>query len=256
TALLACQRKPLPEAILGEWEVLCLTDRISTSTCLSKEDDGLYSVFHPGGRLESGARAGTSMTGTWRLEGDRLTLTFSGGGLTLREEYRARIEDDRLVLWYATGGFGKILGRRGAAFEPAASPVSDGAPVTRTLGGVRYSLALPPGYRLTRDDNRRQSWGPREGEGLEVKLSVSERSQTLQGDQWVTPPCNPYDWGGESHELTTIDGVERSVSIGRSHCIDGTNLVLMCSTEHGRGHLEPAEEAAALALCDSIELQR
>jgi hypothetical protein len=43
--------KPLPEAILGSWEVLCYTDT-PTSSCLSKEKDGLRKTFQPGGALD------------------------------------------------------------------------------------------------------------------------------------------------------------------------------------------------------------
>ena len=52
----ACQcgpSRPLPEAILGEWEVLCRTDSESKATCLGKENDGLYKHFLPGGQLVS-----------------------------------------------------------------------------------------------------------------------------------------------------------------------------------------------------------
>lgn len=248
--------RPLSEAILGEWEVLCRTDKESTATCLGKEDDGLYKHFLPGGRLVSGARRGTSMTGTWTLTGDGLVLSFEGGGMHLQEGYRARIEDDKLVLWYRSQGFGSVLGRVGAAFEPAPSVHSSGERTSHAIGDVAYALALPAGYRLVRDDNNRQQWAPTSGLGFTVLLTLSPRAQTLVDGEFVTPPCNDYDYGGVSGSSSTIDGVERSTSIGTSLCLEGSEQVLMCSAEHTRGYLEDPEKDGALALCKSLVVTR
>ncbi len=248
--------RPLAEAILGDWEVWCRTDEEATATCLGKEDAGLFKRFRPGGALTAGSTQGTSMDGTWRLDGDSLTLEFTGGGLQLTEHYRARIADDHLILWSVDHDWGVIHGRRGTGFEAAPSPVTDGAPITAELGGVRYSLALPAGYRMTRDDNQRRNYGPSAGEGLVVELVASPRSQTEVDGRWVTPPCNPYDYGGVSGSSETIDGVERETSIGLSLCVDGTELVLHCGASHSRGYLEPSEKDAALALCRSLRLVR
>jgi hypothetical protein len=248
--------RPLADAILGAWEVWCRTDQEPTATCLGREDAGLFKIFRAGGQLTAGARGGTSLDGRWTLDGDRLALAFTGGGLSLREEYRARIQDDRLILWNAEQGWGAIHGREGAPFRAAASPVSDGAPIAGELGGVRYSLRLPAGYRLTRDDNRRRRYGPASGRGLVVALTVSPRGQTEVDGRWATPPCNDRDWGGVVGSSEAVDGVERDTSIGRSWCVDGTDRVLWCSAEHTRGYLEPGEKAAALALCESLDLAR
>lgn len=167
---------PLPEGIVGEWEVLCRTDRESTSTCLGKEDMGMFKVFRPGGQVTSGSTQGTSMNGTYTLEGNRLVLEFRGGGMRLTERYRARIENDRLVLWHTMNEFGVVHGRKGAKFEAAAGPTSSGKPVSHQIGGLRYTIAVPAKYRLTRDDNNRQRWSPASGDGLQVRLTLSPRS--------------------------------------------------------------------------------
>lgn len=244
--------KPLAEEILGEWEVLCSTDKESTATCLGKEDQGLYKSFRAGGKLVSGARQGISMNGTWTLTDGELVLAFEGGGLRLREAYRARIEDGRLVLWYPSQGFGSVLGRAGAPFEPAASKQSADGPTSHAIGGVSYTLALPLGYRLARDDNDRQQWSPSSGAGFTVRLTVSPRAQRRVDGKWATLPCNEEDYGGVSSSRSVIDGVERGTSIGLSVCLDGRDQVLMCSAGHTRGYLEDVERDAALALCRSL----
>lgn len=248
--------RPLAEEILGEWEVLCRTDKESTATCLGQENRGMYKTFLPGGKLVSGARTGISMDGAWTLTGDELVLAFEGGGMRIQERYRARIEGGKLVLWFPAQEFGSVLGRVGAAFEPAASKQSAGGPTSHAIGGVSYTLALPPDYRLARDDNNRQEWSPSTNTGFIVKLSVSARSQTQVDGKWVTPPCNDYDYGGVSGSGSVIDGVERDTSIGLSVCLDGRDQVLMCSAEHTRGYLEKAELDAALALCRSLVVER
>jgi hypothetical protein len=111
-----------------------------------------------------------------------------------------------------------------------------------------YTLGLQ-----TRNDQRKQWWAPTSGEGFEVKLSVTARPQTIVDGKPVTPPCNDYDDGGVSGSSQLVDGVDRETSIGLSHCLDGTELVLSCSVEHTRGYLESGEKDAALALCKSIE---
>ncbi len=263
TALVGCKNdkpaqpeRPLAEAIVGEWEVLCRTDAESKSTCLGKENDGLFKLFHEDGSLTAGSTKGTSMNGQWLLVKERLAIEFTGGGMKLSEEYRARMDKGRLILWNTKLGFGVIHGRKGAEFKAAPSPVTSGVPVSGELGGIGYSLSLPAGYRLTRDDNSRQIWGPTAGVGFTLRLSVTPRAQTQQSGVWVTPACNDYDYGGVLGSSATIDGVERETSIGTSLCIDTTNLVMMCSAEHTRGYLEAAEKEAALALCKALKLRR
>ena len=177
--LVACSGsppRPLAEEILGEWEVLCRTDQESTATCLGKEELGMYKNFRAGGLLVTGVRGRDPMEGSWALSGDQLTMLFAGGGVRLEEVYRARIEDGRLVLWVPSKGFGSVLGRAGAPFEPSASAPTGGGPTTHAIGGVRYTLVLPPEYRLTRDDNNRQAWSPASNDGFVVQLSLSGRA--------------------------------------------------------------------------------
>lgn len=248
-------KKPLPEAILGDWEVWCYTDT-DTASCLSKERAGLRKTFHSGGGLDvrrADDSGPSSDKATWTLVGDELTFTISGGGLQLVEHWRARVEGDRLVLWDASKGRGQVLGRVGSSFEPAQSPVAKGGREKITLNGVTFSMELPDGSRQTRNDKHRQSWAPASGDGFEVQLSVTPRPQRGENGNYVTPPCNDADYGGVSGSSNRVNGVERETSIGTSICLDGTELVLMCSTEHSRGYLEASEKAAALALCKTIE---
>lgn len=174
--------KPLPEAILGSWEVLCYTDK-PTSSCLSKEKHGLRKMFQPGGALDvrrPDEHQPSSDVMRWAVAGDELTITMTGGGITLVENWRGHP-------------------RRSA----------------RAVG---------------RRERHRTGARPRRG---------------------VTPPCNGYDYGGVLGSSQLVDGVERETSIGTSICLDGTELALMCSTEHTRGHLE-SEKDAALGLCKTI----
>ncbi|MBZ5715335.1 lipocalin family protein [Nannocystis pusilla] len=256
--LVACSGsppRPLAEEILGEWEVVCRTDQESTATCLGKEELGMYWNFRAGGQLVSGVRGRDPMEGTWALSGDQLTETFEGGSVRLEEVYRARIEDGKLVLWHLKGEFGAVLGRVGAPFEPPASAPPGGGPTTHAIGGVRYKLVLPPEYRLTRDDNNRQAWSPASNDGFVVQLSLSRRPQREVEGKWVTPPCNPYDYGGVSGSASEIGGVRRDTSIGLSICLEHSEQVVMCSAEHTRGYLEKAELDAALALCRSFAVE-
>src|SRR5690348_17569455 len=50
---IACKRPtpPLPEAIVGEWESWCVTDR-DTGECLSKEREGSHVTYGSGGTLD------------------------------------------------------------------------------------------------------------------------------------------------------------------------------------------------------------
>ena len=245
--------RPLPEAILGEWEVLCRTDEEATATCLGREKRDQYKRFLPGGELVLGAHSGTSMTGTWTLQGDILGFAFTGGGMQLEETYRARIEDERLVLWSTARGRGVVHGRVGAPFVAAPSRRSTGGQTTHAIGGVGYQLALPTDYALTRDDNDRQIWSPAVGDGLAVHLTLAPRAKRLDDGAFVTPPCEP-DPAGMVSETTEIDGVRRVVSLGLSRCIDGSDAALACHVEHTRGHLEESEEQAARALCESLSV--
>jgi hypothetical protein len=253
--VVACDKpKPLPEAILGDWETLCYTDK-DTASCLSKDEHGLRKTFKPGGVLEV-RRAkddlATSDVSTWALAGDELTITTSGGGTKLVDTWRARVEEERLVLWDPDHQRGQVLGRAGASFKPADSPTAKGGTQQITLNGQTFSIELPGGYRQTRNDKYKQHWGPTSGEGLTVQLSVTPRAQREEGGTFVTPPCNGYDYGGVSGSSQLVDGVERETSIGLSLCLEGTELALSCRAGHTRGYLEPSEKEAALALCKTV----
>jgi hypothetical protein len=246
--------KPLPEAILGSWEVLCYTDE-PTSSCLSKEKNGLHKTFQPGGVLDvrrPDEHQPSSDVTRWTVEGEALTITVSGGGITLVENWRALIHDDRLVLWDPEKQIGEVLGRVGASFEAADSPISRGGQQPITLNGQTFTIELPGGYRQTRSDTHQQHWGPESGDGFVVRLSVTPRVQHGQDGEFVTPPCNSHDYGGVVSSAELVDGVERETAIGTGICLEGTELALMCSTAHTRGHLEPSEKEAALALCKTI----
>lgn len=253
--VIACDKpKPLPEAILGDWETLCYTDK-NTASCLSKDDQGLRKSFKPGGALEvrraKDDKPSSDVT-TWALAGDELTITTSGGGMKLTDIYRARVEDERLVLWDEDHHRGQVLGRAGASFKAADSPTSKGGAQQITLNGQTFSIELPSGYRQTRNDKYKQHWGPTSGEGLTVQLSVTPRAQHNENGTFVTPPCNSHDYGGVSSSSQLVDGIERETSIGLSVCLEGSELALMCSAGHTRGYLEPSEKDAALALCKTV----
>lgn len=246
--------RPLAEAIVGEWDEWCHTDKQLTSTCLGKDDFGLYKVFEPGGGLEAGShKTGVRDHGSWSLSGDEVVLTFDGGDTQLTERYRARIDDDRLVLWDAERGFGSVLGRAGTTFAPAAGPTTTGGLVTHRIGGVRYTIGLPSGYRLARDDNDRQRWEAGAGAGLEVELTLSPRAHEEVDGKPVVTPCSHGD-PGVSSSGQTIHGIERVTGTGLSICIDPGEQALACSAGHSRGYLEPSEKDAALALCRSLKI--
>ncbi|MCW5803994.1 MAG: lipocalin family protein [Deltaproteobacteria bacterium] len=257
-AAVGCSKKPtpeLPEALHGAWVIWCYTTDAEATECLGKDRVELHQTFDPGGRVTLSTADGPPTQGTWKLTGDRLEVSYSGGGLSVGETWRVRPVDDRLVMWDARNRRGKILGRPGAKLEPAPSPTSNGRAQELTLDGVRFTIALPAGSRKTRDVTSKQAWGPSSGEGFEVRLSVSKRAQTQIEGKWVTPPCNDRDYGGESGSRGSIGGAERDISIGTSYCLDD-DRVLMCSAEHTRGYLEPSELKPASALCKSIALAR
>lgn len=249
-ALVACKSKPaqpLPEAILGEWEVLCRTDRASTSTCASKEEFGLYKAFAPGGELVSGSHQnGVRETGHWTLAGDQLELSLGSPSFELSERWQVRIDDDHLVMWSDRRGFGAVYGRAGAAFTPAATETARGS-ITHQIGDATYTLAVPGEYRLGRDDNRRQMWEPTSGEGYRIRLSLSPRATE---DGRATPCVDSHD---ELGARGTVGGVERDLDIGRSFCHGDAHL--SCSVEHTRGYLEKSELAAAFAICDRLSVR-
>src|SRR5262249_30320285 len=161
------------EALIGQWDELCRTDAEDKSTCLGKEDVNVMHTFKTDGTLEltlEGRADQPPMPGTWKLAGDELTFRFEGAGNAIVETYRARIAAGHLVLWKA-GHFGTVLGRHGAPFSPEKGPESKGGKTAGAIDDVHYTIELPAGYRLARDDNHRQTWRPANGDGFEVRLT-------------------------------------------------------------------------------------
>lgn len=252
----ACSQ-PLHTAILGKWDQWCATDDPSDRECLGQDPIRLRKEFRPDGTVALsvvGREQELPEIGTWTLTGDQLEVRFSLGGPPgtdsyLVEQYRARIEGDRLILWKEDQGFGSILQRVGAPVPEAAGRVSDGSPVVSELGGLRYSLDLPPGYRMVRDDNDRQSWAVIDG--FRVDLVVSPRPTDGDG---VPVPCDGSS-GGISGSGDQIGGVDRETSVGRSLCVDPGGRSFGCSVSHSRGWLEPTERDAAISLCSGLVVQ-
>jgi hypothetical protein len=242
---------PLDEAILGEWEIVCRTDDEATSECIGREQTVFIKLFQPDGTIEASAVGGSSMSGQWSLVGGELEIVFEGGGMRLEELYRARIEDDRLILWDAERGHGSIYVRRGAPVDIADSEETDGDPVSRTVGGIHYTLAVPDEYRLAEDNERRQRWEPISGEGLTFALTVGNRSRELVGEEWVTPPCEP-----DTRPLSvgsagrTIDGVDSTTSVGVMLCVGERDI--SCDAGHTRGYLREEEIAEGTRICRTL----
>jgi hypothetical protein len=247
--LVACRHhdaRPLGQAIVGTWDELCTTDREDASSCPGTADMPLQKTFEPDGTVAVGAtgHGDTPMVGTWTVHDAELDVEFRAAAIV--EEYRARIDGDQLVLWYAKGGFGSIYHRHGTPAVTAALATSSGGPTAGALDGVKYTIDLPAGYRLTRNDNHRQRWSPPD-QGLEVRISVTPRSKQVVDGTSVSAPCPTGDppIGGASE---TIGGVERETDVMLDYCLD-PDRAMMCSVGHTRGYLEPGERDAAIALC-------
>ena len=258
-ALAACtshDAAALGDAIVGRWDELCHTDAEAKSTCLGKEDVNVMHTFKTDGTLEltiEGRPDQPPMRGTWKLAGDDVTFSFDGGGMAIVEKYRARIADGHLVLWKTDGPFGTVLGRHGAPFTAEASPMTSGGKTRRAIDDVHYTIDLPAGYRLARDDNHRQTWQPAHGAGLEVRLTLGPRAHKLVDNKPVMEPCPPGE-PGVSGASETIDGVERETDVGIDICL-GPDQSIMCSAGHTRGYLNPDEKPAAIALCKSLAIE-
>lgn len=247
--------RPLFEAIVGKWDALCRSESASKTRCEGKEPYGLYKIFRPDGTLETGSRKNSVRNrGTWKLDGDALTLVIGTGRFRLTERWRARIVENQLILWSAERGFGSISARHGKPFVPATTEQSTGKRMEREHGGVRYSLELPTGMRLAEKLTRRQRWEPVSGEGWTVELTVSPRPKSKVGDKWVTPPCGPHasGWGSSSSK---VGGVQRYTSTGKSLCVERTTKSLDCSVGHTRGYLREAELDPARALCKTLRVE-
>jgi hypothetical protein len=244
-ALAACHRhhhdaRPLREAIVGTWNIICSTQDEHASRCPGNDGRTIYYVFQAGGVFELGGGATSAPLdrGSWTLDGDALDVRIDGGnGGEEIDRYRARIDDDQLVLWDTGRGFGKILARKGAPVETEALAVAIGGATPGELKGVHYTIDLSPGYALTHDGDY-QRWSP-PGDGFSVELFVQP-----------TVDCSESITGAQKQ----VDGVERDYAIGIDRCIDRTHH-LDCSVEHSRGYLEPSDHDDALALCRSVSIE-
>jgi hypothetical protein len=243
--LAACPRhhhdaRPLREALVGSWNIVCSIQDEHTSRCPGDDGRSTYYTFHAGGVVELGGGATSAPLdrGTWTLDGDALDVRFAAGGGTELDQYRARIDDDQLVLWDAPRGFGTILVRKGAQPETEPLAVTVGGATSGKIKDVRYTIDLPTGYALTHDGDY-QRWSP-PGNGLYVEIQV-------------TPTTDCRD-GGVSGARKVVDGVEREYAAGIDLCI-ARDRYLSCSVEHTRGYLEPGEHDDALALCRTLEAE-
>jgi hypothetical protein len=124
---------------------------------------------------------------------------------------------------------------------------------TGAIDGVRYTIELPAGYQLTRDDNHEQRWTPPEP-GFEVHLGIEPRAHTLVDGKPLAEPC-PGGAPGIGGSSRTIDGVERKVEVSVDHCVD-PERTMMCSVGHTRGYLESAELDVAAELCRHLTFVR
>src|SRR6185437_11551060 len=106
--------------ILGTWNIICSTHDEQTSRCPGDDGRTTFYTFDAGGVFELGGGATSAPLdrGTWTLDGSRLDVRIDGGngGVEL-DLYRARIDDDQLILWDTGRGFGTILARKGAAVD-------------------------------------------------------------------------------------------------------------------------------------------
>lgn len=252
--LVACKHaapaQPLPQAILGDWESWCVSDR-DTSDCLSKDRDGSRMTLAADGTL---AVKGDSLDehGHWELHGDELAMSLEMYGQSFGTRFHARIERGRLVLW--NGDHAEIYGRVGATFEAAPSPTTDGTPVVRKLQGITYTLPLPAGYRLGDQTEYRETWIPVRGDGFTVSVKIAPRGETSRPDGSMgTATCKQFG-GGEGGGSETKNGVEREIYFDIMTCIEGTSLYASCEVEHTRGYVEKGEKDAALALCRPLKL--
>ncbi len=200
--------------------------------------------FAPDGALA--VKSGSEMHGHWKLTGDQLEISLDVMGKPMGTTFRARIKDDRLVLW--SGDHSEIYGRVGASFEPAESPSTTGDPVVRKIKGVTYTLPLPPSYRLGEATEYREMWMPTHGDGFTISIKISDRGQTSRPDgSFGTPTCKEFG-GGKGGGSQTRKGVERQIYYDIMTCLEGTSLYAQCSVEHTRGYVVKSEAKAALTL--------
>ena len=243
--LAACHRhhhdaRPLREAIAGSWDYVCSIQRESDSTCPGKDDRPIRKTFTADGLVEMRGFGPDAMSdhGAWKLHDDTLEVAFpdGAGGLEV-SRYRARLDDDQLVLWDTGRGFGEILARAGAHVDTEPLAVTPGGETSGEIEGVHYTIDLPTGYALTHDGDYQRWSPPDQGFWVELELMPS-------------PDC--HDSVGTAR--ATIDGVDRETSVGIDHCVDAHRYVA-CNVGHTRRYLEAGEHDDALAICRSLRIE-
>lgn len=124
------------------------------------------------------------------------------------------------------------------------------SPYEGSLDDVRFSLELPAGSRVAREEAfpemQYRRWEPASGDGFVVVVELHRRDPE---------PCrepNPTTGGGAE----VVDGARRPTSFSASHCLGDGARHLRCACWHTRGHLEPSEVDAARAVCESLRVVR
>lgn len=151
---LACvggARAPTPETIAGVWIEQCQTRDKQTTTCSARTDTPFRFEFRPGGgfaKTLNGFDACSSSS--WALQGVSLETLCEGGGMSLRERWRARLVGARLVLWSDDVG-GRVLVREGAGLSGAPETLGSDTELTRRLDAVEYTVRMPAGYYVAEE---------------------------------------------------------------------------------------------------------
>jgi hypothetical protein len=232
--------RPLPEAVVGDWDELCRwTDKTKTN-CLG--DDGERRRMHVAadGALERVNEDGEVMRGTWTATPTTFVMHFDIANTRVDDDNRASIVDGRLVLLSHIDSFSVIYRRHGDDVEFLPTTVTTGAPMTSTIGKVTYRFQLPPGYRLIDDDNGEQKWAPPGGDGLVVEIFA--RQPHTPGES-----CEPREGGGSRG---IHGGPMQETDVSLSMCAG--DMSLFCMVTHSRGHLEPDDKQPARALCKTV----
>ncbi len=116
-----------------------------------------------------------------------------------------------------------------------------------TLGEARFTLQLPSGSRVVREetspDLQYRRWEPESGDGLVVEVRVYENADPCRG---------PEASAGRAGE--TVAGVYRPTSFSFDHCLGDGAHHIRCACWHTRRHLRPDEVAPARETCASFRV--
>ncbi len=247
---------PLGQAVLGDWTARCRTETKAQMRCLGQSPLRDRMSVKAGGAVLTQFDDNDPLTGTWTLDVDVLTLSFDIHGTHVDESHLVRVDDGRLRLWSVGSGFGTVYVRPDATFVPPPTQVAVTSPVASSVGGVGYSLHVPAGYRLARDEDLRQRWDPPDGEGLLFQVRAGSRPQVHREGGAVTEPCaplqRPLSVGSSSQQRTGEP--EMLTAVSTDICVAGTNLSLTCRAIHRRGHILPPERVRAETVCRTLAL--